>query len=87
MDGIVKKMLHSLGLTDVRKNRVSTYFKRGISRGQKWHVTIASSVITQPQILLCDEPMSGLDSAMGYQVASTSEQLRSYFQMSKSTAG
>ncbi|KAF9517567.1 hypothetical protein BS47DRAFT_508956 [Hydnum rufescens UP504] len=75
MDGIVKKTLRSLGLTDVRKNRIGSHFRRGISGGQKRRVTIASSVITQPQILLCDEPMSGLDSATGYQVASTIKRL------------
>ncbi|KAF9513077.1 hypothetical protein BS47DRAFT_1362754 [Hydnum rufescens UP504] len=75
IDGVVKKTLRSLGLTDVRKNRIGTYFERGISRGQKRRVTIASSVITQPRILLCDEPMSGLDSTTGYQVASAIKRL------------
>jgi ABC-type multidrug transport system ATPase subunit len=84
IDGVVKKTLRSLGLTDVRKNRIGTYFERGISGGQKRRVTIASSVITQPRILLCDEPMSGLDSTTGYQVANASERLRSYFRTSES---
>jgi ATP-binding cassette, subfamily G (WHITE), member 2 len=73
MDGMVKKTLRSLGLTDVRKNRIGTYFQRGISGGQKRRVTIASSVVTQPRIFLCDEPTSGLDSMTGYQVACASE--------------
>jgi ABC-type multidrug transport system ATPase subunit len=73
MDWMVKKTLRSLGLTDVRKNLIGTHFQRGISGGQKRRVTIASSVVTQPQILLCDEPTSGLDSTTSYQVTSASE--------------
>ncbi|KAF9512111.1 hypothetical protein BS47DRAFT_1363395 [Hydnum rufescens UP504] len=69
MDGMVKNTLRSLGLTDIRKNRIGTYFQRGVSGGQKRRVTIASSVVTQPRIFLCDEPTSGLDSMTGYQVA------------------
>ncbi|KAF9517566.1 hypothetical protein BS47DRAFT_1359591 [Hydnum rufescens UP504] len=58
---------------DIRYSALlSTYFERGVSGGQKRRVTIASSVITQPRILLCDEPMSGLDSTTGYQVATAS---------------
>ncbi|KAF9520412.1 hypothetical protein BS47DRAFT_1447053 [Hydnum rufescens UP504] len=68
IDWMVKKTLRSLGLTDVRKNLIGTHFQRGISGGQKRRVTIASSVVTQPQILLCDEPTSGLDSTTSYQV-------------------
>jgi ABC-type multidrug transport system ATPase subunit len=83
IDGMVKKTLSSLGLTEVRKNRIGPHFQRGISGGQKRRVTIASSVVTQPQILLCDEPTSGLGTMAGYQVASASE-LRSYFRMSQS---
>ncbi|KAF9519274.1 hypothetical protein BS47DRAFT_85578 [Hydnum rufescens UP504] len=75
IDGVVKNTLRSLGLTDVRKNRIGAHFQRGISGGQRRRVTIASSVVTQPQILLCDEPTSGLDSMTGYQVASAIKRL------------
>ncbi|KAF9517565.1 hypothetical protein BS47DRAFT_1389827 [Hydnum rufescens UP504] len=75
IDEMVKKTLGSLGLTDVRKNRIGAHFQRGISGGQKRRVTIASSVVAQPQILLCDEPTSGLDSMTGYQVASAIKRL------------
>ncbi|KAF9519008.1 hypothetical protein BS47DRAFT_1337557 [Hydnum rufescens UP504] len=75
IDGMVRKTLRSLGLTDVRKNRIGTHFQRGISGGQKRRVTIASSVVTQPRILLCDEPTSGLDSRTGYEVASAIKRL------------
>ena len=48
-----------------KMNRVSSYdndkmFFLGISGGEKRRLGFASEIITNPQILFCDEPTSGL---------------------------
>lgn len=68
----VEDTLQSMGLSEVADHRIGTPIQRGISGGQKRRVTIASAVVSQPQILLCDEPTSGLDSTTSYKVISSS---------------
>lgn len=69
---LVKRTIEALGLVDVARNRIGTPIQRGISGGQKRRVTIASSVVSRPHVLLCDEPTSGLDSMSSYHVVSSS---------------
>jgi len=52
----VKQVLHSVGLEDVEP-----LLPRELSGGMLRRVAFARAIVMEPQILLCDEPFSGLD--------------------------
>ncbi|KAL3421066.1 ABC transporter [Phlyctema vagabunda] len=54
-------VLLKLGLKHCADNIVGDDLKKGISGGEKRRVSIATQILTNPQILLLDEPTSGLD--------------------------
>lgn len=68
----VAQTITDMGLTEVANSRIGNPIQRGISGGQKRRVTIGSSLVTLPKILLLDEPTSGLDSRTSYEVVSAS---------------
>ncbi|KAI4183490.1 MAG: hypothetical protein LQ348_004682 [Seirophora lacunosa] len=64
----VEELLSSFGLREQANTLVGTPIRKGISGGQKRRLSIASLLITGPNILFLDEPTSGLDSTASFEV-------------------
>ena len=75
----VEKMLERVGLTPVQD-----YYYRypaDLSGGQQQRVAIARALITQPKLLICDEPVSMLDASVQTQVLELMLDLKSEFNL------
>ncbi|MBN2485349.1 MAG: ATP-binding cassette domain-containing protein [Bacteroidales bacterium] len=59
----VMRMLHSLGLAEIKDNKVGTPLNSMVSGGQRKRLNIALELIREPQVLFVDEPTSGLSSS------------------------
>ena len=60
-DRRAEEILLKMGLKDCADNLVGSDLAKGISGGEKRRVTIAVQILTEPRVLLLDEPLSGLD--------------------------
>ncbi|ESO86758.1 hypothetical protein LOTGIDRAFT_128295 [Lottia gigantea] len=58
----VDKVIQDLGLKSVADSLIGATINRGISGGERRRVTIAVQLLQDPQIILLDEPTTGLDS-------------------------
>jgi energy-coupling factor transporter ATP-binding protein EcfA2/ABC-type multidrug transport system permease subunit len=76
----VQTLIDSFGLKKQADTLIGTPIRKGISGGQKRRVSVASQLITAPNILFLDEPTSGLDSVASLEVISL---LRKYAQKHK----
>ncbi len=56
------KVLHSLGLFEIKNLKVGSPLEKTISGGQRKRVNIALELIREPSVLFVDEPTSGLSS-------------------------
>jgi putative ABC transport system ATP-binding protein len=63
-------MLDQVGLTDR-----ASYYPSDLSGGQKQRVAIARALVSQPKIILADEPTAALDSKSGREVVDIMQQL------------
>jgi ABC-type multidrug transport system ATPase subunit len=61
----VNEVLVDLGLAKCQDTRIGVPgLIKGISGGEKKRLAFASEVLTNPSLLFCDEPTTGLDSFM-----------------------
>ncbi|CAD5210454.1 unnamed protein product [Bursaphelenchus okinawaensis] len=68
----VDEVLVELGLKDSENSVIGvTGVKKGISGGEAKRLAFAGELLSNPSILFCDEPTTGLDSFMAAQVVTT----------------
>lgn len=66
----IQDILHLLGLNQIADSIVGNEEKRGISGGQKKRLSIGVEIIHLPELIFLDEPTTGLDSMIAYEVIS-----------------
>ncbi|KAJ2664176.1 hypothetical protein IWW48_000945 [Coemansia sp. RSA 1200] len=59
----VEEVMRQLRLSHIANSRIGGEGKRGISGGERKRVSIGIELVTEPSILVLDEPSSGLDSS------------------------
>ncbi|VDL67955.1 unnamed protein product [Nippostrongylus brasiliensis] len=66
----VEEVIRDMDLTDCQNTLIGIPNRRkGISVGEKKRLAFACEILTDPKILFCDEPTTGLDAFMAHQVS------------------
>ena len=68
--------MQQLGLTDVADTRIGSSDARGLSGGEMRRVSIGLELIAAPDVLVLDEPTSGMDAASQAKVLEAIARLR-----------
>lgn len=71
-----RRVLEALGRVELPKRRSFTSFVHEMSRGQAQRAMLAAALLSEPRLLIADEPLSGLDVTVGRAVLSLIEDLR-----------
>ncbi|MBZ8179784.1 dipeptide ABC transporter ATP-binding protein [Oscillatoria salina] len=75
----VGQMLERVGLTPVED--YTNRYPADLSGGQQQRVAIARALITQPKLIICDEPVSMLDASVQTQVLDLMKSLKEEFKL------
>ncbi|XP_076463806.1 ATP-binding cassette sub-family G member 5-like [Babylonia areolata] len=75
IEDTVDSVINRMGLRAVADSRVGGAVVRGVSGGEKRRVTIAIQLLKDPDILLLDEPTTGLDSFTARHLVTSLQQL------------
>ena len=70
----VSELLEKVGMSDQRNK-----YPNQISGGQKQRVAVARALVTNPQIVLADEPTANLDHATAYKVINIMHDMKNEF--------
>ncbi|CAG0917346.1 unnamed protein product [Notodromas monacha] len=72
----VDHLLSALGLRKCQNTRIGIpHVTTGISGGERKRLAFASEIVTDPPLLFCDEPTTGLDSFTAWTVAKTMREI------------
>ncbi|KAJ2887673.1 hypothetical protein FB639_001146 [Coemansia asiatica] len=71
----VDTVMRDLRLSHVKDTRIGGYGARGVSGGERKRVSIGVELVTDPAILVLDEPSSGLDSSSAEMVVSLTKDM------------
>ncbi|GAQ83812.1 ABC transporter G family [Klebsormidium nitens] len=66
----IEEVLEELSLGEVANSLIGGVSNRGVSGGERRRVSIGAGIVHRPSVILLDEPLSGLDSAHAFKVAS-----------------
>ncbi|KAJ5106337.1 hypothetical protein N7456_003012 [Penicillium angulare] len=67
-DAVVQHLLHRLNLTSCANTRLGDERKKGCSGGERRRTSIGIQLLSNADVLFCDEPTTGLDAATAHQV-------------------
>ncbi|EEP81993.1 conserved hypothetical protein [Uncinocarpus reesii 1704] len=72
---VVENVILELGLKECADTRIGTTTHKGCSGGEKRRTSIGVQMLSNPSVLFCDEPTTGLDATSAFQVIRTLKQL------------
>lgn len=64
----VENMIRDLKLTKCANTPIGTVFTRGISGGERKRTSIGVELLTNPSLIILDEPTTGLDASTSLSV-------------------
>ncbi|KAL2223218.1 P-loop containing nucleoside triphosphate hydrolase protein [Thermoascus aurantiacus ATCC 26904] len=72
---IVEQVIQELGLKECADTRIGNTMHKGCSGGEKRRTSIGVQMLSNPSVLFCDEPTTGLDATSAFQIVRTLKRL------------